>query len=100
MSERMNEWMNETTTTLDLQADEAMYELEPILKRDGKLNGKGPPFNTTHPPPPQLYPRLHSTTLFQRRLTPPTSDRVHRVCTGYSINKKSHHRRLTVCYEP
>ena len=31
-------------------ADEAMYELEPILKRDGKLNGGGFKLVTTHIP--------------------------------------------------
>ena len=40
------------------------------------------------PPPPSLTAGSS--------LSSPTSDRVLRVCTGYSMNKQSHHRRLTV----
>ena len=53
------------------------------------------PVHYSFPPPPkQLYKaarrRLNSSTLFQRRLSPTNVlNRIHHVCTGYSMNKQS-----------
>ena len=60
------------------------------------------PFKHSHHPLLSIYKKrcrlIMPPSVSKRRLSPPTSDRVkHRVCTGYSMNKQSHHQRLTRC---